>query len=125
MMNPGSQGSLKDPHPKVIAWEMTRRCALACRHCRGSARNQSYDGEFTTDECRQVIDGIADFCRPVLIMTGGEPMTRPDIFELARHASKRGLFPVMAPCGHLITPETARQMVEAGIRAISISIAVM
>lgn len=117
-----SGGRPSFPTPKVIAWELTRRCALACRHCRGAARDQSYSGEFTTEECRRVIDSIAAFAKPVLIMTGGEPMSRPDIFELARHAADAGLFPVMAPCGHLINPETARRLVESGIRAISISI---
>lgn len=115
-------GAGPGPRPKVIAWELTRRCALACRHCRGAARDQSYEGEFTTTECKRVMDSIASFASPVLIMTGGEPMSRPDIFELAAHASKVGLYPVMAPCGHLINPTTARQLVDAGIRAISISI---
>ena len=46
--------------PKVIAWELTRRCALRCQHCRGSARDEQYAGELSTEECRRVIDGIAE-----------------------------------------------------------------
>jgi len=108
--------------PKVIAWELTRRCALRCQHCRGSARDEVYEGELSTDECRRVIDGIAEVAKPVLILTGGEPMTRPDIYELARYASDKGMRVVMAPCGHLLTPQTAQQLVEAGVQAISISL---
>jgi len=121
-MHDANPTAARTPIPKVIAWEVTRRCALQCQHCRGAARNEDYQGEFTTEECRQVIDSIASFAKPILILTGGEPMSRPDIFQIARYATDRGLYPVMAPCGHLITPETARQMVEAGIKAISISI---
>jgi len=113
---------LNSPGPKVIAWELTRRCALRCKHCRGSARDEAYEGELSTAECKQVIDGIADYVKPVLILTGGEPMTRPDVYELARYAADKGMRVVMAPCGHLLTPETARKLKEAGVQCISISI---
>jgi len=108
--------------PRVIAWETTRRCSLRCKHCRGSARDENYGGELTTDECLKVIDSIAAFAKPILILTGGEPMARDDIYQLARHATDVGMRVVMAPCGHLITPETARQLKESGVMAISISI---
>ena len=108
--------------PRVIAWEITRRCALACKHCRGSARDMQYAGEFTTGECIKTIDSIASFSKPILILTGGEPMNRPDIYELAAHATEQGLHVVMAPCGHLITPKTAQKLKDSGVRAISISI---
>ncbi len=108
--------------PKVIAWEMTKRCMLACKHCRGAARDTDYKNELTTEECKKTIDNIAELCSPILIMTGGEPMSRSDIYELAKYASDKGLYPVMAPCGFLITPETAQKMVDSGIKAISISI---
>lgn len=108
--------------PKVIAWEITRRCLLRCKHCRGSARNENYAGELSTEECLKVIDSIAAFAKPILILTGGEPMVRDDIYTLARHASDAGMRVVMAPCGHLITPESARQLKAAGVMAISISI---
>ncbi len=65
--------------PRVIAWEITRRCALACKHCRGSARDVLYDGEFTKEECIKTINSIAAFAKPILILTGGEPMNRTDI----------------------------------------------
>jgi len=108
--------------PRVIAWETTRRCALRCKHCRGAARDENYRGELSTEECLKVIDSIAAFAKPILILTGGEPMARDDIYTLARHATDAGLRVVMAPCGHLITPETAAKLKDAGVMAISISI---
>ena len=108
--------------PRVVAWETTRRCVLQCRHCRGAARDTEYAGELSTAEGVRLIDAIADYAQPVLILTGGEPMSRSDIYDLARHATDRGLRTVMAPCGHLLTSETARRLSAAGIRRISISL---
>ena len=113
------------PHPfvpRIVAWEVTRRCALACTHCRGAARDIAYANELTTHECHMVIDRLAAWGTPMLILTGGEPMSRSDIYDLAAYAVARGLRVVLAPCGHLITPDTARQMVDAGIAGISISL---
>lgn len=107
---------------RVVAWETTRRCPLRCQHCRGAALDQDYQGELSTAEGLRLIDALAAYGRPLLILTGGEPMTRPDIYRLARHATDQGLRVVMAPCGKLITPDTARQMRAAGIRRISISL---
>lgn len=107
---------------RVVAWETTRRCQLSCRHCRGAARDTDYSGELSTVEGRQLIDAIAAFASPLLILTGGEPMSRPDIYDLARHGVDRGLRVVMSPCGPLITPATAARIHAAGIARISISL---
>ena len=107
---------------RVVAWETTRRCALACRHCRGAAADREYPGELSTDEGKRLLDAIAAFARPIVILTGGEPMSRDDIYELAAYGTKLGLRMVMAPCGHLITEETAPRLKEAGVRRISISL---
>jgi heme b synthase len=108
--------------PAVVAWETTRRCMLRCRHCRGSARDTDYAGELSTDEGRRLVDALAAAGGPLLILTGGEPMAREDIYDLARYGTDRGLRVVMAPCGPLITAETARKMLEAGVRRISVSL---
>ncbi|MBT7302701.1 MAG: radical SAM protein [Victivallales bacterium] len=120
--HPPSHGTKTPTAPRVIAWELTRRCSLQCQHCRGSAQDCAYEGELDTDECFQVLDSIASFAKPVLILTGGEPMMRDDLYRIASHADELGMHPVLAPCGHLITPETAQRIQEAGIRAISISL---
>lgn len=108
--------------PRLIAWEVTRSCNLQCRHCRAGAQNTSYASEFSTEECRRVLENVASFCKPIIILTGGEPMLREDIFEIARFGTGLGLRMVMAPCGNLINPERVRQMREAGIARISLSI---
>jgi len=107
---------------RVVAWETTRRCELQCKHCRGSARNQDYPDELSTEEGICLIDNISSFAKPVLILTGGEPMTRSDIYDLARHATDRGLRVAMAPCGSLINSKTAARIKNAGIQRISISL---
>jgi AdoMet-dependent heme synthase len=108
--------------PRLIAWEVTRSCPLACKHCRAAARQTPYPGELTTDEGHRLLDNIASFSRPTMILTGGEPMLRSDIYDLAAYAHGLGLPVVMAPCGLLIDDESARKMIAAGIQAISISL---
>ena len=110
------------PSLKVVAWETTRRCPLNCLHCRAAAGDIQPEGELNTEEGFRLIDGIAKFAKPMLILTGGEPMTRPDIYELASYATSRGLRVVMAPCGHLLTAESAEKIKSSGIKALSISL---
>ena len=105
--------------PRVLAWEVTRRCPLKCRHCRAAAADLAYANELTTDECRRVIDSLAS---TMIIWTGGEPMLREDILELVGHATARGLRSVMAPCGLLVTEERLRALKEAGVMACSFSL---
>jgi radical SAM protein with 4Fe4S-binding SPASM domain len=106
--------------PRVIAWEVTRRCPLACKHCRAGACDVPYDGELTTDECKHVIDSLP--LGLMIIWTGGEPMSRPDIFELVRYATARGIRSVMAPCGMLVTEESMAALKTAGVMACSFSL---
>ncbi|GAB4249421.1 MAG: heme b synthase [Thermoleophilia bacterium] len=109
--------------PKLIAWEVTRSCNLSCRHCRASAEKGPYPGELTLEEGKILIDDIASFSDPVLILTGGDPLMRQDIWELAEYAIQQaGLRVVMSPNGTLVTPEVARRMKKIGIPRISISI---
>jgi heme b synthase len=108
--------------PKLIAWELTRSCNLNCIHCRAAARFGPYPNELTTEECFKFLDNVASFASPIMIMTGGEPMLRDDIYEIARHGTDLGLRMVMAPCGFLVTEETVRKMLDAGIKRLSFSI---
>lgn len=122
--NPQRMKTLPDGTPvlRLIAWEVTRSCNLACKHCRAEAHTKPYPGEFSTDEAKALIDTFPETGNPIIIFTGGEPLLRPDIFELVRHARSRDLRCVMAPNGTLITPENARLMKESGISRCSISI---
>ncbi|MGQ9509394.1 MAG: heme b synthase [Thermodesulfobacteriota bacterium] len=111
------------PHElRMIAWELTRRCNLACVHCRASSEYETYPEELTTKECLRVMDEISNLSKPVIILTGGEPLLRRDIFELARYGSKKGFRMVMATNGTLITEENAKEMKVSGIQRISISL---
>ncbi len=108
--------------PRLIAWEVTRSCNLNCIHCRAAARFGPYPNELTTDECFKFLDDVASFCKPIIILTGGEPMLRDDIWDIAQHGTDLGLRMVMAPCGFLVTENTARKMKEVGIQRVSFSI---
>ncbi|MDL2272573.1 heme b synthase [Desulfovibrio sp. OttesenSCG-928-I05] len=110
------------PRLKLVAWEVTRSCNLACKHCRAEAHMEPYPGECDTAAAKALIDTFPDVGNPIIIFTGGEPLLRPDIFELASYATAKGLRCVMAPNGTLITPETARRLKESGIERCSISI---
>ena len=109
-------------NPSVVAWEITRRCGLNCRHCRGAARDCDYADEFSTDECFKTVDALAAFSQPMIILTGGEPLMRADIFDVARYASGKGCRVVLATCGHLLTAETAAQLKYSGVMAVSVSL---
>jgi AdoMet-dependent heme synthase len=112
----------KAPALRMVAWEVTRRCNLGCVHCRASADRGPYPGELTEEEAIRVLDDIASFAKPVVILTGGEPLLREDIFDLARHGTGLGLRMVMAPNGTLIDAEKAEEMKASGIQRVSISL---
>ncbi len=108
--------------PRLIAWETTRACPLACRHCRAAAQAEPASDELSTEEGFRLLENIAAFASPTIILTGGEPMLRPDIYDLASHARDLGLHVVMAPCGLLLNDETAKRLIESGVRHISVSL---
>ena len=109
-------------NPKIVAWEITRRCELKCQHCRGAARNCNYAGEFSTEECFKTIDALAACSKPMIILTGGEPLMREDIFEVARYASDAGCRVVLATCGHTMSLDMASKLKSSGVMAVSLSL---
>ena len=133
-MNPHPHTEKKNPHHghgqtrghrntlRLVAWETTRNCNLSCVHCRASATNGPYSGELDTDQALNLLDQIAEVGKPIIILTGGEPLLRDDIFDIAKHGDGLGLRMVMAPNGTLITPQVAEQMAASGIKRISASI---
>ena len=110
------------PPLRLLAWETTRRCNLACAHCRAAAGKGPYEGELTTAEGKALLEDIATLGQVVVILTGGEPLLREDIMELAAFGTSLGHRMVMAVNGTLLTPEIARQLKEAGIQRLSISL---
>jgi heme b synthase len=120
--SPRGRGEESQHKPRMIAWEVTRSCNLNCVHCRAASSLGPYSGELSTEKCFKLIDEIAAVSSPVIILTGGEPLLRPDIFEIASYGTNKGLRMVMATNGTLITPAVARKMMESGIKRVSISI---
>ncbi len=115
-------GNSKTSSLRLVAWETTRNCNLSCVHCRASATRGPYTGELDTESALKLLDQIAEVGEPIIILTGGEPLLRPDIFEIASYGTQQGLRMVMAPNGTLITDKTARQMADSGIKRISVSL---
>jgi radical SAM protein with 4Fe4S-binding SPASM domain len=108
--------------PRVVAWESTRACSYACVHCRAQAQKQPDPNQLTTQEALNLMDQISEFCKPVLIISGGDPLQRRDIFEAAAYASSRGMRVVMSPSGSNITPKVIEKMKASGVQMISLSI---
>ncbi|MDF0591126.1 radical SAM/SPASM domain-containing protein [Candidatus Methanocrinis natronophilus] len=105
----------------IIAWEVTGACNLTCEYCRASATPSPADGELSTKEALAFIDEVAPR-RPMLILSGGEPLLRRDIFDIARYATGRGVRVSLATNGTLLTPETVERIRGAGIIRVSISL---
>jgi radical SAM protein len=110
--------------PFVLAWELTRACNLACVHCRAEAQLRRDPRELSTAEALAVIDDIAGFdVPPVLILTGGDPMRRPDLNDLIRHATERNVRCTLTPAGTALTSERRlAEAKEAGISRIAVSL---
>lgn len=109
------------PRP-VVVWTTTRRCNLACLHCYAAAANRPFAGELTTAEARAFIADLGAFGVPVLLLSGGEPLVRPDLFELAGAAHAHGIRTTLSTNGTLISPEVARRIKETGFGYVGISL---
>jgi heme b synthase len=108
--------------PRVLAWELTQRCNLECVHCRAAAHDGAPEGELSLDEYKALIDNVASFASPIIILTGGEPLLRPDLFDIAAYATGKGLRVAVSTNGTLVDEEVARRLLAAGVTTSSISI---
>jgi Fe-coproporphyrin III synthase len=111
----------KDKKP-VVVWNMTRRCNLKCIHCYSSSQNRLYPDELTTEEAKEMIADLAAFGAPVLLFSGGEPLMRPDLPELARYAVERGMRAVISTNGTLIDAEMAGTFSRIGLSYVGVSL---
>ena len=107
---------------RLVFWELTAACNLRCRHCRAEAQETAIAGELTTEEILRVADDIRTDADPILILTGGEPLARPDFFAIAEHCTARFSRVAMATNGTLIDDAMARRIVDTGIQRVSISL---
>jgi radical SAM protein with 4Fe4S-binding SPASM domain len=108
--------------PSLISWNLTKKCNLRCPHCYMEADPQAAENELTTAECLRLLDEMKALGAEMVILTGGEPLMRQDIYDIARYASNLGIWVVMGSNGVLITNRVARKMVECGVQGVAISI---
>jgi radical SAM protein with 4Fe4S-binding SPASM domain len=106
----------------VVVWNVTRRCNLHCLHCYSSSQNRDFPGELSTSEGFALLDDLAQFGVPVVLFSGGEPLSRPDIMELMSHARSLGMRAVLSTNGTLIRPETAETLARIGMSYVGISV---
>lgn len=109
--------------PFTVAWEITRACALACVHCRAEAQAKRDPRELTTEEVLGVVDQIRAVGEPILVVTGGDPLMRPDVYELLKYSVSVGLRTSLAPTASaLVTPRNLARVRDAGVRRVGISL---
>jgi len=106
----------------VIVWNVTRRCNLKCLHCYAQAEKENGHDEISTTKAREIIQDLADFGVPVILFSGGEPLVRKDIFELAELAVSKGMRAVISTNGTLIDRSTARKLKSIGLSYVGISL---
>lgn len=107
--------------PSLVSWNLTRMCNLRCPHCYLSAGKKGGD-ELSTGECLALLDEMRDLGTEMVILTGGEPLLRKDVYDLARRAAELGLWVVMGTNGVLLDERVARTMVDCGVKGVGISI---
>ncbi|MGC5324145.1 radical SAM protein [Brevibacillus sp. SYSU BS000544] len=118
----GQNRGTHEGHGPVVVWNITRTCNLNCLHCYSSSEAIQYEGEFSTEEAKNVIDQLADAKVPVILFSGGEPLIRPDILELAEYAIGKGIRITFSTNGTLINEEKAKKLKELGVSYVGISL---
>lgn len=106
----------------VVVWNVTRRCNLKCVHCYAHAKDLAFENELSTEEGKKILDDLSDFKVPVVLFSGGEPLVRKDLPELAEYAVQKGMRAVISTNGTLITPSMARILKDIGLSYVGISL---
>jgi len=106
----------------VVVWNMTRRCNLKCMHCYSASADMEYPDELTTDEGKTLIEDLAAFGAPVILFSGGEPLMRRDLLELAQYAADKGMRAVISTNGTLITKDIAAQLRKINLSYVGVSL---
>lgn len=109
--------------PKWIAWEITRRCNFSCVHCRSaSAMEVQGHPDFDLHEARRLLEDISSYADPVMVLSGGEPLLRPDVFDIAACGTELGLRMCLASNGSLVTGAVCRELKASGIKMVALSL---
>ena len=111
----------KDKRP-VVVWNVTRRCNLKCVHCYAHAKDKHFDNELSTEQGKELINDLAEFGSPVMLFSGGEPLVRKDLPQLAAYAVEKGMRAVISTNGTLITRTMARTLKQIGLSYVGISL---
>ncbi|MCS5562306.1 MAG: radical SAM protein, partial [Marinobacter nauticus] len=122
LMNPVPVRPVPKPSGPVVIWNLIRRCNLTCKHCYSISADIDFKGELTTQEVYKVMDDLKAFGVPVLILSGGEPLMRPDIFDISHRAKAMGFYVGLSTNGTLITEDNISKIAEVGYDYVGISI---
>lgn len=108
--------------PRIISWNITLKCPLKCTHCYADAGEREAEQVLSTEEAFVVIDQICATGKPVVVLSGGEPLLREDVYDIAAYGTRKGLRMVMGTSGFLLERPVARKLRESGIRAVAVSL---
>jgi len=120
--NPAPLRPRRAPPGPVVIWNLIRRCNLKCKHCYSISADRDFPGELSTDEAFRVMDHLKRFGVPVLILSGGEPLLRPDIFAISARAKEMGFYVGLSSNGTLIGPGNIRQIAAVGYDYVGVSL---
>ncbi|RKZ79545.1 MAG: hypothetical protein DRQ35_04060, partial [Gammaproteobacteria bacterium] len=122
LKNPTPLGPKRNPPGPVVIWNLVRRCNLACKHCYSISADVDFPGELSTQQVFNVMDDLKKFKVPVLILSGGEPLLRPDMLELSRHAKAMGFYVALSTNGTMIDESNIKEIADVGYDYLGISI---
>ncbi len=122
LANPEPLGPKREPSGPVVIWNLIRRCNLTCKHCYSISADTDFPGELSTEQVFTVMDDLKGFGVPVLILSGGEPLLRPDIFEISHHAKEMGFYVGLSSNGTLITKDNIKDIAAVNYDYVGISI---
>jgi heme d1 biosynthesis radical SAM protein NirJ len=122
LIRPTPPGPRRDPPGPVVIWNLVRRCNLTCKHCYSISADKDFPGELSTEEVFGVMDDLKAFRVPVLILSGGEPLLRPDVFAIARRAKAMGFYVGLSSNGTLIDADQVEHIAEVGFDYVGISL---
>ena len=120
--SPTPLGPKRNPPGPVVIWNLIRRCNLTCKHCYSISADKDFPGELTTEEVFGVMDDLKGFRVPVLILSGGEPLLRPDIFDIAKRAKAMGFYVGLSSNGTLIDDSNIDQIAECDFNYVGVSL---
>jgi Fe-coproporphyrin III synthase len=122
LAQPTPLGAKRKPPGPVVIWNLVRRCNLTCKHCYSISADKDFKGELSTEETFQVMDDLKAFRVPVLILSGGEPLLRPDIFDIARRAKAMGFYVGLSSNGTLVNEANVKAIADVGFDYVGISL---